>query len=174
APDFSDFPVTQKLHWMGYTATGSLTFSYSDIRLKRDIIELMRLDNGIGLYRYRYRWSDQLYVGVMAQEVAEIVPDAVMRDVDGYLRVDYVRLGLKLQTWEEWTLAQHRTMAFASSAASPLTAHSVFPSSSANAGGPRDHDNLACKNAPMTAIAARASGRMRANMGQTWNIRGRS
>jgi len=114
APDFSDFPITQKLHWMGYTATGSLTFSYSDIRLKRDIIELMRLDNGIGLYRYRYRWSDQLYVGVMAQEVAEIVPDAVMRDVDGYLRVDYVRLGLKLQTWDEWTLAQHRTVAFAS------------------------------------------------------------
>jgi hypothetical protein len=102
APDFSDFPVTQKLHWMGYTATGSLTFSYSDIRLKRDIIELIRLDNGIGLYRYRYRWSDQLYVGVMAQEVAEIVPDAVMRDVDGYLRVDYGRLGLKLQTWDEW------------------------------------------------------------------------
>jgi hypothetical protein len=62
----------------------------------------MRLDNGIGLYRYRYRWSDQLYVGVIAQEVAGIVPDAVMRDVDGYLRVDYVRLGLKLQTWDEW------------------------------------------------------------------------
>ncbi len=96
APDLLDFPVTQKLHWMGYTATGSLTFSYSDIRLKRDIIELMRLDNGIGLYQYRYGWSDQLYVGVMAQEVVEIAPDAVMRDVDGYLRVDYVRLGLRL------------------------------------------------------------------------------
>ncbi len=35
-----------------------------------------------------------------------------------------------------------------------------------------DHDNLACKNAPMRAIAARASGRMRANICQTWNMRG--
>jgi hypothetical protein len=39
----------------------------------------------------------------MAQEVAEIVPDAVARDADGYLRVDYVRLGMNLQTWDEWT-----------------------------------------------------------------------
>ena len=102
APDLSEVPVTQKLHWMGYTATGSFTFTFSDIRLKRDIVEMTRLDNGIGLYRYRYIWSDQLYVGVMAQEVAEIVPDAVARDADGYLRVDYVRLGLNLQTWDEW------------------------------------------------------------------------
>jgi hypothetical protein len=36
------------------------------------------LENGIGLYGYRYIWSDQVYVGVMAQEVAEIVPDAVI------------------------------------------------------------------------------------------------
>ena len=35
-----------------------------------------------------------------------------------------------------------------------------------------DHDSLACKNAPMRAIAARASGRMRANICQTWNMRG--
>ena len=36
----------------------------SDIRLKRDIVEIARLDNGIGIYRYRYVWSDQVYVGV--------------------------------------------------------------------------------------------------------------
>ncbi len=101
-----DFPIAEKWHWLGYTATGSLTFSFSDRRLKRDIVELSRLGNGIGLYRYRYSWSDQLYVGVMAQEVAEIVPDAVVRGADGYLRVDYIRLGLKLQTWDEWTASR--------------------------------------------------------------------
>jgi len=74
----------------------------SDIRLKRDIEPLGRLDNGLGLYRYRYNWSDQLYVGVMAQEVAQYDPAAVVRGPDGYLRVYYDRLGLKLQTWEEW------------------------------------------------------------------------
>ena len=39
----------------------------SDIRLKRDIALLERLPSGIGLYRYRYVWSNQVYVGVMAQ-----------------------------------------------------------------------------------------------------------
>jgi hypothetical protein len=77
----------------------------SDIRLKRDIVELVRLDNGLKLYRYRYLWSDQVYVGVMAQEVAEIMPDAVLLGSDGYLRVNYARLGLRLMTWEEWEAA---------------------------------------------------------------------
>ena len=74
----------------------------SDIRLKRDIVLLARLTNGIGLYRYRYIWSDQVYVGVMAQEVAQIVPDAVAYGADGFLRVNYARLGMRLLTWDEW------------------------------------------------------------------------
>jgi hypothetical protein len=75
----------------------------SDIQLKEDIIPLMRLDNGLELYRFRYKGSDYaLYVGVMAQEVQKIDPGAVSRDRDGYLLVDYDRLGLKFMTWEEW------------------------------------------------------------------------
>ena len=35
--------------------------------------------SGLGLYSYRYLWSDTVYVGVMAQEVALIHPDAVVR-----------------------------------------------------------------------------------------------
>jgi len=73
----------------------------SDIRLKRDIAQVGELDSGINLYRYRYLWSDTTYVGVMAQEVAEVVPEAVLRGADGYLRVDYARLGLRLQTWDQ-------------------------------------------------------------------------
>jgi hypothetical protein len=80
----------------------------SDIRLKRDIALLQHLPNGIGLYRYRYTWNDQVYVGVMAQEVANIVPDAVIRGPDGYLRVNYARLGLRLLTWEEWVAETQR------------------------------------------------------------------
>ena len=52
-------------------------YCISDIRLKRDIALLSRLDNGLGQYRYRYLWSDQVYVGVMAQEVEKNLPDAV-------------------------------------------------------------------------------------------------
>jgi len=78
----------------------------SDIRLKRDIVLVGRLDNGLGLYRYRYLWSDTVYVGVMAQEVALIRPDAIVRDdLDDYLRVDYRRIGLKLMALPEWESA---------------------------------------------------------------------
>ncbi len=79
------------------------TIAASDIRLKRDIALLSRLDNGLGLYRYRYLWSDQVYVGDMAHEVEKVMPEAVARGADGYLRVDYQRLGLRLMTWHEWT-----------------------------------------------------------------------
>jgi Chaperone of endosialidase len=81
---------------------GCTSIAPSDVRLKRDVALLARLDNGIGLYRYRYHWSDTVYVGVMAQEVAAIVPDAVVQGADGYLRVIYQRLGLRLLTWDEW------------------------------------------------------------------------
>jgi hypothetical protein len=93
----------------------------SDIRLKRDIVEIARLDNGIGIYRYRYVWSDQVYVGAMAQEVEKIAPDAVFHGADGYLRVAYARLGLRLQTWEEWTASPESAVANASQSAGTAT-----------------------------------------------------
>ena len=64
--------------------SGSGTF-VSDTRLKRDVVLLTRLDNGLGLYRYRYLWSDTVYVGVIAQEVALIHPDAVVQESPGRL-----------------------------------------------------------------------------------------
>jgi opacity protein-like surface antigen len=79
------------------------TILVSDVRLKRDITLVGRRDDGLGLYRYRYLWSDTVYVGVMAQEVALIHPEAIIRGVlDDYLRVDYGRLGLRLMTLPEW------------------------------------------------------------------------
>jgi hypothetical protein len=76
--------------------------SVSDIRLKHSVALLGRLDNGLGFYRFSYNGSDAAYVGVMAQEVETIMPGAVMRGDDGYLRVNYARLGLRMQTWEDW------------------------------------------------------------------------
>jgi hypothetical protein len=38
----------------------------------------------------------------MAQEVRKVDPKAVSRDSDGYLRVDYDRIGVKFMTWDEW------------------------------------------------------------------------
>jgi hypothetical protein len=79
----------------------------SDIRAKHDIALVDRLPNGLGLYSYRYLWSDTVYVGVMAQEVAKVMPDAVVPGADGYLRVSYARLGMHLMTWDEWARDGH-------------------------------------------------------------------
>jgi hypothetical protein len=74
----------------------------SDIRLKEGITLLRHLPSGIGLYRYRYKSGTQAYVGVMAQEVAGFVPAAVVLGDDGFLRVNYDKLGLRLTTWDDW------------------------------------------------------------------------
>jgi hypothetical protein len=74
----------------------------SDIRLKHDIVLLGRLDNGIGFYRFSYNGSDKAYVGVMAQEVEAVMPQAVARDREGYLTVFYDKLGLPFQTYDHW------------------------------------------------------------------------
>jgi len=74
----------------------------SDLRLKHDIALLGRLDNGLGFYRFSYNGSDKAYVGVMAQEVEMVAPQAVVRGRDGYLRVFYDRLGLTFQSYEHW------------------------------------------------------------------------
>ena len=74
----------------------------SDVALKHDIILLGRLDNGLGFYRFSYNGSEKAYVGVMAQEVQTIMPEAVVRGRDGYLMVFYEKLGLKFQTYERW------------------------------------------------------------------------
>ena len=66
----------------------------SDIRLKHDITLLGHLDNGLGFYRFAYNGEEKRYVGVMAQEVRLVKPEAVVRGRDGYLRVLYHKLGL--------------------------------------------------------------------------------
>jgi hypothetical protein len=74
----------------------------SDIRLKHDIALLGRLDNGLGIYRFSYNGSNKVYVGVLAQEVMEIRPDAAVVGPDGYLRVHYEKLGVKFETYHAW------------------------------------------------------------------------
>jgi len=74
----------------------------SDIALKHDIVLLGHLASGLGYYRFSYLGSDKAYVGVIAQEVQALMPAAVTRGADGYLRVYYEKLGLKLRTYRDW------------------------------------------------------------------------
>jgi len=69
--------------------------------LKHDVSLLGHLDNGLGYYRFSYLGSDKSYVGVIAQEVQAVMPGMVTRGDDGYLRVDYPRLGIKF-LYRDW------------------------------------------------------------------------
>ena len=72
----------------------------SDSRLKEAVVPLKQLANGVEHYRFRYKGDSEVYVGVIAQQVARLMPRAVLRGVD------YERLGLRLMTWAEWRLSQ--------------------------------------------------------------------
>ena len=74
----------------------------SDMMLKHDIALIGHLQNGLGFYRFAYNGSDKAYVGVMAQEVQTVMPAAVVRGNDGYLRVSYDRIGVKFQSYDQW------------------------------------------------------------------------
>ena len=80
----------------------------SDINAKHDISLIGRLGNGLGFYRYSYNGSNKAYVGVMAQEVQAVMPEAVVRGQDGYLRVFYDKLGLKFESYRHWVASGAR------------------------------------------------------------------
>lgn len=94
---------TMQATGLGIWGVSTAATLLSDVRVKRDIVPVSRLPNGLQLYRFRYRWSDQLYVGVMAQDVLLFMPNAVVLGPDGYLRVEYSRLDLQLVTWDQWS-----------------------------------------------------------------------
>ena len=66
----------------------------SDSRVK-DNIEFVREDNGHKIYHFNYKGDDKRYEGVMAQDVLEYMPDAVIED-DGIYKVNYGMLGLEM------------------------------------------------------------------------------
>lgn len=65
--------------------------AFSDERLKTNIEKVGERDDGIGVYTYDYKWGDGPYVGVMAQEVERVRPDAVV-NIDGAKAVAYSKL----------------------------------------------------------------------------------
>lgn len=79
--------------WMNALGTiGAAAFMFSDFRLKEDIETVGILPSGIRVVHYRYRGLPGRYVGVIAQEVAQVIPSAVSRDPSGYLMVDYSKV----------------------------------------------------------------------------------
>lgn len=73
----------------------SAASTFSDPRLKKHVGLIERLANGLGVYRFRYLWersSQPEHIGVMADEVARIMPEALGPVVSGFMTVDYRKL----------------------------------------------------------------------------------
>lgn len=91
----------------------------SDVRLKQDVGAVGNMAEGLPLYSFRYLWDDTEYVGVMAQDVLKVRPEAVSVGQDGYYRVDYAMLGTRMMTKAEWDALQLPGGVLATGAASP-------------------------------------------------------
>lgn len=65
----------------------------SDIRLKHDIVTVGEHPLGIPIYEYSYKGSTARHIGVMAQDLLPIMPEAVHTMANGYMAVDYGMLG---------------------------------------------------------------------------------
>jgi Chaperone of endosialidase len=84
----------------GLMNLGSSLYSggaFSDERLKENVKKVGALDNGLNLYSYNYKEGYGLpkgkQVGVMAQEVEKVIPEAV-GERDGFKTVNYDLLGV--------------------------------------------------------------------------------
>ena len=64
-------------------------FSFSDMRLKTNIERVGDDPRGFGVYDFDYVWGGERQRGVMAQEVLDVIPDAVATHESGYLMVNY-------------------------------------------------------------------------------------
>lgn len=74
----------------GLFKLGSAAVMASDRRLKSNIVRIGEHPLGIGIYEYDIFGHRD--VGVMADEVMEVMPEAVVTMPDGYMAVDYGRL----------------------------------------------------------------------------------
>ncbi|WP_345245255.1 tail fiber domain-containing protein [Pigmentiphaga soli] len=75
---------------LGMSAAGIYAL-LSDMRTKEDIEPIGRTKKGHTLYRYRYKGDPTLQIGVMAQEVEQADPDAVI-EINGVKYVDYSKV----------------------------------------------------------------------------------
>lgn len=84
---------------------GQLLAAFSDINLK-DNIEHVGFENGYPIYEFEYNQNhpyvrhfnlpNERYIGVMAQDVEQVYPEAVS-EFQGYKRVNYDMIGVRMR-----------------------------------------------------------------------------
>lgn len=86
----------EKLNTLGNLASGiGAIAAFSDPRLKHDYGVIARTEGGINLHLFKYKGegdNDPLRLGVMADELEQVNPDAVATHSSGFKIVDYRRI----------------------------------------------------------------------------------
>jgi hypothetical protein len=76
-----------------FSLAGSAAMAASDRRLKHNVVKIGRHRIGVPRYAYSYLGSARRYIGVMAQDVAKVMPAAVVTMPSGFLSVNYGMIG---------------------------------------------------------------------------------
>jgi len=69
----------------------------SDVRLKTNIQRIGTAAHNLPRYTFSYLNEEGVYEGVMAQDVMNVMPAAVVTGEDGYYRVNYDMLGIEFR-----------------------------------------------------------------------------
>jgi hypothetical protein len=72
----------------GQEAGAGMAMFASDVRVKDNIERIGTHDSGIGIYKYTYKGSDTPQIGVLAQELETVKPEAVA-EIGGIKHVNY-------------------------------------------------------------------------------------
>jgi hypothetical protein len=79
----------QQAMMSGLAQIGGSAMMLSDRRLKKNIELLYRKISGLGVYAFDYVWGGARQIGLMADEVAKIVPQMLGPTIAGYASVNY-------------------------------------------------------------------------------------
>lgn len=74
-------------------SAASAVVAFSDDVLKENVVEISRRPDGLGLYEFNFKGSDQRFRGVLASEVEARYPRAVSYDERGIRVVNYSAIG---------------------------------------------------------------------------------
>lgn len=94
AIDNANFRQGQINNIMNLGAQLGTAFMFSDRRLKKNIRQLGILSSGVPVVYYEYIGQDTGHVGVIAQDLLAVQPDAVALHPSGFLMVDYAKVRL--------------------------------------------------------------------------------
>ena len=79
------------------TVIPTIASALSDRRLKTNIVHFETLENGLRIVEFSYLGFTNRWRGLIAQDVLQTRPDAVVEDENGHLAVDYNGLNVSLQ-----------------------------------------------------------------------------